>query len=133
MNTRRWQAPVIAACGLLAACADREPWLPPTLDPVAPACQLPTEDPVIVALDAGYDVTMAVTSDGNLWCWGSDIEGWCTAGYLPYPTRFVENFCLTAIAGSGIAGLHPDGTARLWDLEQSIALPDPYTTSLDEI
>jgi hypothetical protein len=119
-----------AACS--ASCGDG-PDMPPAPEPAEPSCSLPADAPVIVALDAGFDVTLAVTSDGNLWCWGDDVEGWCNSGDLPYPTMYRENLCLTAVAGGGLAGLRADGTVHLWGFDPLIALPDPYTTTLDDM
>jgi len=98
----------------------------------APACPLPTEDPVVVAMDAGWDVTLAVMSDGSLWCWGSDFEGQCHSGFLGYPVPIVEGECLTTIASSNTAATSvlDSGAARLWWLDsRDIDLPDPFMTN----
>jgi hypothetical protein len=110
----------------LATACREEPITP------APTCSLPTEDPVVVAMGAGWDVTLAVMSDGSLWCWGSDFEGQCQSGFLPYPLPIVEGECLTTIASSNTAAtsILDSGAARLWWLDsRDIELNDPYLTN----
>jgi hypothetical protein len=114
---------VLATCG--ASCGEE------SIEPAA-TCSLPTENPVVVAMEAGYDVTLAVKSDGTLWCWGSDFQDRCHASFLGYPQLIVEGECLTTIASEHVAmtSILASGVARLWWLDtRNIDLPDPFRTS----
>jgi len=118
--------PTALLVALACTCCSDDPIAP------APACSLPTEDPVVVAMDAGNEVTLAVMSDGSLWCWGNDTEGLCPIPFIGYPVPIVEGECLTTIASASTAttSVLASGTARLWWLGHGdIDLPDPSETS----
>jgi len=140
MQTRRSVGlPLIAAlvgAGLLGCDAETDEPLPlPVPPPAEPTCSLPTEDPVVVALEATDGVTQAIFSDGSLWCWGVDSAGGCGGGYVPFPVALVEGDCLVGVSSNaGTSAVAANGTLHLWDLNPSnFDLPDPYVSRVDTL
>ena len=64
------------------------------------ACDLPRADPHVVQLEGGAFVTLALRSDGTVYCWGSNIEGACGGGeiYFPIETGVV---CASSLQSAG--------------------------------
>ncbi len=140
MQTRRSVGlPLIAAlvgAGLLGCDAETDEPLPlPVPPPAEPTCSLPTEDPVVVALEATDGVTQAIFSDGSLWCWGVDSAGGCGGGYVPFPIQLTWIDCAISIstrsAGNGITTAN--SAVYLWDLAPEFLLPDPYISKVAEL
>lgn len=79
-------------------------------------CLLPVGIPRVIQVESNDDATMALRSDGSVWCWGEDAAGACGGGLLPYPVKLLPSCLLNMDVNGGNLGIgqRDDGAAVIW-------------------